>query len=285
MRIPFISPAPLREPTPGRAALTPSGAPVWEGLSTIDRLEGLSPEARKRVHERNGRTRWRDVERYEDYLDRYLEGARRCRTTRELRAYGRPEIAEEGLEPDGTPAERLEFAGGPSQALKSRLEHAYREIGDLVLRLERRPVPLDVFFDVSATARAEIAGRSFGGTLSARGGGTVEGSLGGVVGSAAAGRRHEAGLDAGVAGVKASFVDGRIVGAEVSFPAAPGVTVHAKRTRGAVEHGISVGTRLGGAVGRPGVRVEARASLGVNLTTAEFIHRAIYGRSVFDEEK
>jgi len=224
------------------------------------------------------------VERYEAHLERYLEGARRCRTPDELRTYGPPEIAEEGLEPDGTKPEREEMARGPSWALKSRLRHANVELGDLVLRLERRPVPLDVFFDVSIAASVQAGARSIGGSLSARGGGAVEAGAGGVAGGTAGQGRHEVGIEAGLAGAKATFAGGRMVGAEVSVRPVPGVTVHAKRTRGTIEHGLSVAATMGGQNGKPGVKLEARATVGLNLTTAEFVHRGLY-RSFFDEGK
>lgn len=257
------------------------GAPAWEGLTPPGRLEGLSLRARERVHSANVRTLWRDVDRYEAYLDRYLEGARRCRTAEELRAYGPPEAAADGLEPDGTKAERVETARGPSHALHVRLLHAYGELADVVLRLERRPVPLDVFFDVSLTARVEAKGRSYGGTFSARGGAALEASAGAVSGSAGGGRR-ELGIEAGPVGAKATFVDGGLAAAEVSVRPVPGVAVHAKRTLGGIEHGLSAGKTFGGAGGTPAVKVEVRATVGVNLLPADVARDAI-GRDFWRE--
>ncbi len=251
------------------------GAPAWDGLTPPGRLEGLSGRARERVHDANVRTLWRDVDRYEAYLERYLEGARRCRTTSELRAYGPPAVAGDGLEQDGTKAERAETAGGPSHALHVRLRQAYGELADVVLRLERRPVPLDVFFDLSLTARLEAKGRSYGGTVSARGGAALEGGAGAVSGSVASGRR-EVGVEAGPVGAKATFVDGKLAGAEVSVRPVPGVAVHAKRTLGGIEHGLSAGKTFGGAGGKPAVNVEVRGTVGVNLLGAGVVRDAFW---------
>lgn len=275
------SPHPTTTPSPAPSA-PGRGAPAWDGLSPVGFLEGLSPAARRRVHDANVRTLWRDVDRYEAYLERYLEGARRCRTVEELRAYGPPALAGEGLEPDGTKAERMETAEGPSHALRVRLQHAYRDLADVVLRLERRPVPLDVFFDLSLTARVESKGRSYGGTVSARGGAALDGGAGAVSGSVASGRR-EVGVEAGPVGAKATFVDGKLAGAEVSVRPVPGVAVHSKRTLGGIEHGLSVGKTFGGAGGAPAVKVEARATVGVNLLGAGVVLDAL-GRDFWREK-
>jgi hypothetical protein len=227
------------------------------------------------------RIREADARAYAAYLEQYGAGALRCRTADELRAYGPPAGPAAGLELGSTLSEDLDL-----QHAYDRQQHAWlstmKDVGEHVLRLERRPVPLDVFFDASVTAKVQVGGRGYGGTLSARGG--VAPQLG-AAGVTLEPGRVEVGADGGVAGAKAAFAAGRLESVEVAARAAPGVRAFTRQSRSAVEAGLAVGGKAGGKGGGPGVHVEARASVGVNVLTVETARWALSSRSFWKGEK
>jgi hypothetical protein len=269
------APAPAPAPRPAGGPV----APPWPGLSQLRDLTGLTGQYRADVHRRNVRIREADAREYARYLETYLAGARRCRTARELRAYGEAARPDAGLE-RGARLSEHEDLNRPFQQQRSAHLKASRAVADIQLRLDGRPVPLDVFFDASLAARIDVGGRTLGGALSARGGAVPEAGLAGVTVQPG---RIETGVDAGVAGVKTSFARGRVESVEVSVRAAPGVRAFAKQSAGAVEHGLAVGGTVGGKEGAPAVRVEARGSIGVTLLTPEVVQRALSPKSWWDE--
>ena len=127
-------------------------APEWGGNTRTDPLDGLSGEARRRVHENNLRIREGDAERYEAYVKEYLRGARLCRTAAELRAYGKHAWPDRDDEPGSTIDERIAFYKGPWRTMEDTWYAATKEVSGIRLRLQGKPVPLDVSVDVSATA-------------------------------------------------------------------------------------------------------------------------------------
>lgn len=274
------SSTPVRElePSAGSGAV----APRWRGLTPLRELTGLTGDHREAVHRTNVRIREHDARAYASYLDDYLAGARRCRTPEELRAYGKPADAEAGLERGATRGEKADLdIGGVFGRSAGALHRANRQLGELILRLERRPVPLDVFFDASLTAKVQLGGRSYGGTLSARGG--VAPQLG-APGVTLEPGRVEIGADAGLVGGKATFAGGRLESVEVAARAAPGVRAFTKQSRGAVEAGVAVGGKTGGKGGAPALHVEGKVSAGVTVLTAEVARWALSPRSFWDEQ-
>lgn len=280
MRIGFISPFPSAASEPAASPDRPV-APRWPGAAEVRSLEGLSGEYRARVHQMNVRVREAGAREYGGYLEAYLEGARRCRTADELRAYGPPANADPGLEPCATSSEDADLQHAYGLQLYE-LGRANRELADLILDLERRPVPLRVFFDAALTAKVELGGRSYGGAVSARGGATPQVGAGGVTVEPG---RVELGADAGVAGVKAAFARGRLESVEVSVRAAPGVRAFAKQSRGAIEQGVALGGKAGGKDGGPALHLEARASAVVTTLTPEVARWALSNKSFWTGEK
>ncbi len=282
MRSGFVSgsSSPVHQLDPPAAAGRPV-APKWRGLTPVRDLTGLTGEQRAATHRTNVRIRELDARDYATYLDDYLAGARRCRTASELRAYGRPADAEAGLEDGATFAEKqdLDVFGVFGRSVGA-LYRTNRELGDMILRHERRPVPLDVFFDASLTAKVEVGGRTYGGTASVRGGVAPQIGAGGVTVEPG---RVEVGADAGLVGAKAAFAGGRLDAVEVTVRAAPGVRASTKQSRAAVEAGIAVGGKAGGRGGAPALHVEAKASAGVTLVTADAVRWALSPKSFWDE--
>lgn len=273
--------------TPDLGEQRPNPAPVWGGLTRVDALTGLAGDARERVHENNLRIRWADAERYAAYLKDYLRGALACRTSAELRAYGKPAGVESDLEEGRTQREEWDFNGGPRDRMVSSLLAANEELGGHILRLENEPVPLEAFFELSLTARGQIAGRALGGRLSTRTGAEVEGAVraGGASLTAGGSGRVAVGFDAGIAGMEATLEQGRVESVEVKARPALGIGFAVKRSTGSAEVALVAGGKIGGkAPGAPGLEIEARAAAGVNLLTAEAVRRAISSRSFWDEK-
>jgi hypothetical protein len=282
-----IAPSPCHRPgaaTPvAVSSHAPGGgpaAPAWRGLSPLRDLTGLAGADRAAAHRANVRVRDGDAAAYAQYLEAWLDGARRCRTAAELRAYGRPAAPSAGLERGATLAEDrdLDIAGSYGRQVHASLA-AHGALSELILRLERRPVPLDAFFDAALTVRVESGGRAWGGTVSSRGGAVAEAGSRAVTVQPG---RTEVGVDAGIAAARAALSGGRLDAVEVSVPALPGVRAFSRLSRGAVEQGMAVGGAVGGTGGAPGVRVEARASVGVTLLTAEVARWALSRRSFWD---
>jgi hypothetical protein len=218
---------------------------------------------------------------YAQYLEQYRDGALRCRTSDELRAYGPAAKPDAGLEAGATLAEDGELLR-PFESQRHEWLATLKDVGEHLFKLERRPVPLDVFFDAALTAKVEVGGRTYGGTVSARGDVTPQVGAAGVTLEPG---RTEVGADVGVAGVKAAFARGALESVEVTARAAPGVRAFAKQSRGAVEHGIAIGGKVGGKDGAPAVHVEGRASVGVTLVTADTVRWALSNKSFWNGEK
>ncbi len=283
MRTSFVSgsPSPLfgGVETQGHRVSDGPVAPVWRGLTPLHDLTGLTGEQRANVHRMNLRVSDLDGRAYASYVEQYVQGARRCRTVDELRAYGPLQQAAQDYEPGATLSEREAFFRRVIDRRTTDLSAGLREAGDLILRLEGRPVPLDVFFDASVTAKVEMGGRTYGGTLSARGDVTPQVGAAGVTLERG---RTEIGADAGLMGAKLAFAGGRLESAEISARAAPGVRAFTKQSRGAVEAGVAIGGKAGGKGGRPALHVEGKASVGVNLLTADVVRRALSRKSFWD---
>jgi hypothetical protein len=247
-------------------------APAWRGLTPLHDLTGLTGSQRADAHRTNLRISERDERAYEEYVEAYVDGALRCRTSDELRAYGPLEPAGQAYEPGATLDERTTFFRKVIDRRITDWHAGATKLGDHILRLERHPVPLDVFFDASVSAKVEMGGRTYGGTASARGG--VAPQLG-AAGVTVEPGRTEIGADAGLVGAKAAFAAGRLDSVEVTARAAPGVRAFARQSRGAVEAGVAVGGKLGGKGGAPALHVEGRASVGATLLTAETVRFAL----------
>jgi hypothetical protein len=262
-------------------------APAWGGFTRLDSLEGLTGEARRRVHENNLRIRYGDSERYEAYVEEYLRGARLCRSAAELGAYGAHAVPEQGGERGSTALEETELFDGPFRPMSRVWFAASKEVGDLRLRLEGKTVPLDVTFDVSATAKVQYGVRAFGGTWSAHGGAepVVGAGAGGVAVVVKGNGQSEVGFDAVVAGAKVTLSGHGVEGVEVKARVLPGVSIYARKTAAGVQHSLAVGGRLGGANGSPNVQLEARASIGVNLLTPELVREALFGKSFWEKKE
>lgn len=261
--------------------------PSWGGLTRIDPLAGLAGAARQRVHENNLRVRGADAERYAAYLEAYLPGALACRTPAELRAYGKPAAPEAGLEPGASLEEQMDFNNGPWDDMGEALFDTNEALGGHIQRLEGRPVPLEVFFDLSLTAKAQVGRSLVGGTLSSRGGAAASAGAraGGASLSATGPASRTVGLDAGVAGAEVTLSGGRVESVEVKVRPLSLLAVHTKRAAGTMEAALSLGGKVSGKEpGAPALELEARAGLGVNLLTPETVRRAISSRSFWDEK-
>jgi hypothetical protein len=144
------------------SAPAPPKPPAWEGLRPLYSLEGRPPDDRARAHAANVRIREGDADRYASYLERFLEGARRCRTAEELRAYGRPAIPTADHPPGATQAEddALDFAH--RRAFRA-YERECRERSGLMAHLEGRAAPLEVTVEAQVSAALASGGRRVGG--------------------------------------------------------------------------------------------------------------------------
>jgi hypothetical protein len=215
-----------------------------------------------------------DPSRYERYLADYLEGARRCRTPAELRAYGRP-----------ADCSGFHRSAPELEATFERAFDAYRDaceaVSDEIDRVEgrRRPfsfrLSVDVeavlrFFDVEAgvskRAREDFTWRAGPSAAVVGQRGEVERSVRVPVGAAGITQRP----------------DGRVESFQVEVSAAGAVSAYGVLRRDTLEAGLGSGVSLGGE--DDPVRLEGRVRVGVDaaLVTPDFVARAIAPGSWFD---
>lgn len=215
-----------------------------------------------------------DPSRYERYLADYLEGARRCRTPAELRAYGRP-------------ADCRGFHDGEREmgAAYRRAHDAYdrtcRAVSDDIDRVEGRRSPFSFRLAVDVEAVLSFFGGEAGFSRKAGEGFGWRAGTSSSVRTRGGEIEHSASAAGATAGLSRQ-PGGRVESIEVAIPAFGPVSSYGVLRRDALEVGLAAGGSLGGEDAPVRLEGHVRAGIDVALVTPGFVARAIAPGSWFD---
>ncbi len=276
---------PTAAPTVAPVSAPPATAPKPPILRPLYDLQGRTGPERARAHQANVRIRWGDADAYGRHWKAYLEGARRCATSAELRAYGRPAKPQSGLEASSTVAEDADL-DRPWQRQLSTYLHGCDELSQLIARLEGRPVPLEAWFEADLAATVHLGGRHAGFAIGREDGHTTASIRGGGANDAAADIRTrdriEVAREVRLPGVVAMRVDERPGRLEIDAARiGPGAAYVATDGR-SVAAGLKVGAHAGFAKATLGVHVKVGVKL--NLVDPGTIARGLSGLDYFERE-
>jgi hypothetical protein len=239
----------------------------------------LNPRAEtQRINLANRRLDNRD---YEAYVDRYIEGLKGCRTEAEVRAYGDPAWPPARMPANLTVVEAEQFNDLRWSALGDTYRAAQAQ-GDLLFRLAGITVPLSVELQASAQATLAVGNRQVGAGVSIGKNGVTADAVFGAKGqkltlSGGPNTALTAGRQVGVPGAMVTTSGGeRLDRLELeAYPLQP-VSPFVAGDGRSVELGLRAGRLL--KKGPVQVGVEGRASVKVNLLSAEAVRYALFGR-------
>lgn len=133
----------------------PAGPPEAPRLYDVSRFTGAD---RERAHRANLALHARYAEAYAAYAAGHAEAAGRCGSVEELRRLG-PVAVPDRTVPAGLAADQLVELGRAHGETLHALLAANRTVADAIHRLERRPMPLEVFFTLQATVEGRLGAR------------------------------------------------------------------------------------------------------------------------------
>jgi hypothetical protein len=274
VRIDASSPPSIPVPQPGPVPPPPIAArPMFEFNPALkDRAEW---------HRTNLFNRGLDVADYRAYVERYIDGLKRCRTESDVDSYGKPQLPPSSRPGGLTVAEEKDFFELYDRAFTQTCR-AYQELGGLGMELAGIAVPLSVELQASAQATVAIGNRQIGAGVSIGKNGVTADAVLGAKGQklTLSGGPHTPltpGRQVGVPGAMVTTSGGdRLDRLELEShplsPASPFVAGDGE----SVELGVRAGRIL--KKGPAQVGVEGRASVKVNLLSAAAVRYALFGR-------